>query len=305
MRRRLIPALALVWTAAVAGCDDDTAGPPAPDPDPTRLEADWSKVGSDGHLYLQVNTDGAQHHEVFRVDLATGDTTQVTDIPGPFGVSTFSVSRAGLVVAQAPDLVDELARLTPDGELDPVPSARGSAPDISNRGDIAALRPVGKRAWELMLHDHGTQTWRRLGPGPRARAAWLDPSTLAVFTTRDGRTTWRRLTIGDGRLGPAQDVVPGRYVPADYGVRGNGRPLLLLGGKNEPALLWVPGRPPERLPPVSHRARCLSPDGRRALLTGRGDLAVLSTESGEVDVVGEPGPRILGCAWVEERFGPD
>lgn len=296
--------LVLAWVGAV-GCDDERAAPAPPEPDPVRLEVDWRNVGSVGHLYLQVNTDGAQHYEVVRVDLATGHATQLTDVPGPFGVSTFSVSRAGLVVAQAPHGVDEIALMTSDGHLEPVPQARGSSPDISNRGDVAALRPVGKRSWELMLHERGAATWRRLGPGPMARVAWLDPSTLAVFGTRDGRTTWRAITTEDGRIGPRQEVAPGRYVPADYGVRDNGRPLLLLGDRGEPALLWAPGRPPERLPPASRRASCLSPDGTRALLTGGRDLAVLSIETGEVRSVGDPGRHVLGCAWVAERFGPD
>lgn len=304
MRGALAAALVLVWTG-VAGCDDERAGPAPREPDPVLLEVDWRRVGSDGHLYLQVNTDQAQHYEVVRVDLATGDTAQITDVPGPFGVSTFSVSRAGMVVAQAPDGVDEIALMTDDGRLEPLPRARGSSPDISTRGDVAALRPVGKRSWELMVHERGTRTWRPLGAGPTARAAWLDPSTLAVFSTRGGRTTWRAITTEDGRLGPRHRVARGRYVPADYGARDNGRPLLLLGGRREPALLWQPGHPPERLPPASRRAACLSPDGTQALLTGGSGLAVMTTGTGAVRSVGDPGRRILGCAWVEERFGPD
>lgn len=304
MRGALVAALVLVG-AGVAGCDDEPARPATPEADPVRLAGDWTKVGSDGHLYLQVNTDGARHYEIFRVDLATGDATQVTDVPGPFGVSTFSVSRAGLVAAQAPHGVDEIALMTRHGHLEPVPRARGSSPDISNRGDVVALRPVGKRSWELMLRERDTSAWRRLGAGPTARAAWLGPSTLAVLDTHDGRTTWRAITVEDGRMGPSHAVAPGRYVPADYGVRDNGRPLLLLGDRGEPALLWEPGRPAERLPPAARRAGCLSPDGTQALLTGGRDLAVLSIETGDVRSVGDPGTRVLGCAWVEGRFGPD
>lgn len=305
MRRALLAALALSC-AALAGCEDEPADSPATtESDAVRLEADWSRVGSRGYLYLQVNTDGARHYEIVRVDLAEGVATQITDIPGPFGVSMLSVSRAGLVVAQAPDLVDEIARMADDGDLQTLPSARGSAPDINNAGDVAALRPVSKRSWQLMLHEHGSDSWRRLGPGPMARTAWLDPSTLALFKTRDGRTTWRTLTTVGGRLGPPRMVAEGRYTPADYGARDGDRPLLLLGDKHQPALLWWPDRPPERLPPASSRASCLSPDATSVLLTGGRDLAVLSLDTGEVDAVGTSAARILGCAWAEERFGPE
>lgn len=305
MRRTALAALVVACACVVTGCRGEAERPETTESGPVRIEADWSKLGSRDHLYLQVNTDGAKHYEIVRVDLATGGATQITDIPGPFGVSMFSVSRAGLVVAQAPDFVDEVARLTSDGTLEPLPHARGSAPDINNAGDVAALRPVGKRSWELMLQARGTHTWRGLGPGPLTRSAWLDSSTLALFKSEDGSTVWRTMSTDDGRQSRPREIAVGHYAPADYGVRDNDRPLLLLGGKGEPALLWRPGRRAEQLPPASHRATCLSPDGTQALLTGGKELAVMSIDTGEVRAIAEPGPRVLGCAWVKERFGPE
>lgn len=312
MSRRIVrdAVAAVVMTTAVAGC---SGSPSAPAPGPTgatdrqaaaSLDADWSLLGGEGFVYLQVNTDGEKHYELVRVDAGTGEVDQVTDVPGPFGISMFSVGEAGLVVAEASQLVDHLASVEEDGRLVRLRPSRGSSPMLNERGDVIAFRPTPDGSADMIvLRPRGSHRWRRL-TRPRSdwtTARWLDDDT--VLQLRPGRrTTWWTVDV-DGRASKERFLVRRAYVPEPSASR-PGQPVVLSSPGPAPPLLWRPGRRPTALPPGWSSA-CLSPDGERLLLLGTGRLGLLATDDldGPARVIGTTRTDVLSCGWVEQELG--
>lgn len=266
------------------------------------LDADWDHLGTSGYVYLQVST-GDRHYELFRADLASGKVDQITDLPGPFGISNFSVSPAGLVVADASSLSDEAKWLRSDGSLVPLPGPRVLGPVINERGDVLASI-VNARSEDLAILRHGEQRWTRVQRDVRGWTApvWLGDDAIAMITIGGRRTTWSRFAA-DGRRGRDRLIAPGAYGPG--AVTHHGQPIVMGSVRRGPALLWRPGQRPRTLPPGWGNG-CASPDGSRLLLWSAGRLGVLEVAElgGPVRQIGTSTTRILACGWVEERFGP-
>jgi hypothetical protein len=295
--------LALAFGGCVAQRDDSQSDPAVGSGSSTPFLAEWSALGTEGFVYLQVNT-GGKHYEIFRVELATLAITQITDVPGPFGISQFSVSSAGLVVAEASTLVDRLATVGPDGQLIRLPRAGASGPVINDRGDILAYRPT-RNGDDLVLRRAGSDRWVRLLSDLTAWtvSAWMNDTTVAVFRPQERETSWSRLTL-DGHQSPARRLAAGPLFPSDYGSHPLTWTILQTGAQGR-ARSWTAGHEPTPLPRGWSQG-CVSPDGRSALLLGRNGLGLTRADGAvnAVEVIGESNAEILGCGWVGEKYGP-
>jgi hypothetical protein len=266
------------------------------------VDADWARLGTSGHVYLQVNV-GDKHYELFRADLADGSLHQLTSLPGPFGISNFSVSPGGLVVADASSLSDEAKWLRTDGGLERLPGPRVLGPVVNEQGDVLASI-VTRRSEDLAVLRHGDTRWIRVRRDVTGWTApvWLADDAIAMISIGRKRTTWGRLTVG-GRSGPERLIATGAFGPG--AVTHHGQPIVMESIGRGPAILWIPGRRPRPLPP-RWTSGCVSPDGTRLLLWSARRLGVLDTDhvDGPVREIGTTATRILGCGWVEEKFGP-
>lgn len=83
----------------------------------------------------------------------SGQEAQLTHNPGGFGISSFGASASGIVMADASNGLDRLARLTRKGVVF-LKDGEGSGPEITPRGQICYTVPLsGKHqpSFELML----------------------------------------------------------------------------------------------------------------------------------------------------------
>jgi hypothetical protein len=267
------------------------------------IEADWSRLAGHGYVYFHARTDDEKHYELFRADLASGELAQVTDLSGPFGVSNFSVSRAGLVVADASSLSDEAKWLRPDGSLERLPGPRVLGPSVNDEGDVLASIVTGSTE-SLAILRSDTSHWDRISSDIRGWTVswWGGDDSVILLTIGRRRTTWSRIGV-DGRRGPVRPVAPGTYLPG-YVTRDN-QPVVMAARRGDTGLLWTPGQQPRTLP-SRWEDGCVSPDGARLLLISGGRLAVLDVTdlAGPVDEIGTFTTKILGCGWVEQKFGP-
>ena len=297
-----LASLALVLTGCVAQRDGAEVGRATASAD-VAIDADWSRVGDRGYVYFQANTDGKKHYELFRADLARGQVDQITDLPGPFGISNFSVSRAGLVVADASSLSDEAKWLRPDGSLVRLPGPRVLGPSVNEEGDVLASIITG-RTESLAILRAGASRWRHIERGIRGWtvAWWSGADSVIQLTIGRRRTTWSRIEA-DGRRSPARPIAAGVYFPS--AVTRHRQPVVMAARSGHTGLLWTPGQPPIRLPSGWENG-CVSPDGTRLLLMSRGRFAVLDVADpdGPVHEIGAFSTPILGCGWVDEKFGP-
>ncbi len=292
---------------ALGGCvmqrAEDGGSAPSGPVDRSAIEADWSQLGGDGILYLQVATS-ERRYDLFEVDLATGAGDLLSEVvTGPLGISAFSVSRAGIVVAEASTMTDRLAAIAPDGTMTPIRPFGGQAPLINEDGDIAAYLPVrgGTRDVITLTRSQGGAPVRLTAPTRQwTSVTWLSDTGLALLSTRRARTLWRRLGV-DGRLGREHLVAVGRYVPTgDYATH-YGTPLVLEDEQGGPAILWQPGHRPTRLP-ARWRTGCTSPDGTAVLLLAPDAVGVLDLE-GSPDIRTVQVSGVAGCGWLEGRPG--
>jgi hypothetical protein len=301
-----LAALAGGLALALLGC----SGPRGGEADPsasgkaaaTAIAADWERLGTSGHVYLQVNV-GAKHYELFRADLADGSLHQLTSLAEPFGISNFSVSPGGLVVADASSLSDQAKWLRDDGRLERLPGPRVLGPVVNERGDVLASI-VTRRSEDLAVLRDGDTRWVRVRRDVRGWGApvWLADDAIAMITVGRKRTTWRRLTV-DGRSGPERLIATGAYGPG--AVTHYGQPIVMESIRRGPAILWRPGRRPVELP-SRWTSGCVSPGGTRLLLWSADRLGMLDVDDldGPVHEIGTTATRVLGCGWVEEKFGP-
>lgn len=294
-----------VLPLATGGCsvrqDAESRTGPATTSVEMALDADWHRLAAHGYVYFQANTDGARHYELFRTNLTTGTTDQLTDLPGPFGISNFSVSPSGVVVADASSLIDQAAMLRPDGSLARLPGPRALGPSINEHGDVLATIERGTHD-VLAVLPRGASRWRPIATiSGWTVSRWYDDRTAVLLRIGKDQTTWRKVDVEGTAsrwraLGP--DLHPSSIVTRD------GQPVLLAGAGS--GFLWTPGTGRLRRLPQGWRSGCISPDGKRILLTRRGVLATIDIDdlSGKVREIGTLPGDILGCGWAEEKHGP-
>lgn len=307
VRRTFLTTAIGLASIALGGCHDAhrhqvaprTSAPSAD----VRFTADWHHLGHRGYIYFHASTDNNKHYELFRTDLATGQTDQVTDLPGPFGVSNFSVSSGGLVVADASTLIDQAAWLRPGGTLARLPGPRALGPSINDRGDVLASIEHGS-AEDLAVLRKGTTHWRRIVQGITGWTVswWWDDQTAILLRIGKGRTTWQTIGV-DGSESRRRAVGRGAR-PSSMSTHDH-RPVLMTASGPNQGVLWTPGHKRRRLPRGWHHG-CLSPDGQRILFMRNGVFGTIDVDhlSGAVQEIGSFDAKILGCGWVEEKFGP-
>jgi hypothetical protein len=144
IRTRVVAGLSVLLIAGSAGCSGSRSapqgGPGVPVPAATlhRLPA--------GTFYLLAGWPNVYSANVWEIT-PSGHEIQLTHNPAGFGVSWFSASRAGIVMADASGGADELARLTKRGaQWLPAghtrqPEIGGSAPQIASNGEITYVVP--------------------------------------------------------------------------------------------------------------------------------------------------------------------
>jgi hypothetical protein len=124
---------ALLCTLAIltscTGAGGSAAGAPA------ELPPGAAAVLGSGTLYLDAG-NGAFSTNLWRIDLPSGQATQLTHNPEQDGISNFSASPAGLVMGDAASSVDVLDRLW-DGKAIQIGDGSGDDPVINNAGRIA------------------------------------------------------------------------------------------------------------------------------------------------------------------------
>ena len=237
--------------------------------------------------------------------------TQLTHNPSGHGIDAFAASAAGMVLADAAEGTDRLARWTRHGLSwlrHSVGGAiiRGSSPDIRGNGTIGYVTPPSGSG------THQTRT-SRSGPSPRSPAGPRSSTGSAGrWTARcSGRTARSPSRAGPGRRAAAAERAHLRRRPghdADHrGVRDS-----LPAGLGSPRAALAVAFP-------AHRAELLFGDGRRQplprgwqplawnqagtqlLMQSSTGLGIWSaTSPGQVRTVGiiTPGMQILQAVWL-------
>jgi hypothetical protein len=178
-----------------------------------------------------------------------------------FGVSWFSASRAGIVMADASNGVDELARLTARGaQWLPAGHARqpqihGQAPQIADDGEITYVVPPAN-----------------YGPAHNDNAVWVTPS----FSAR-GRIVYKQADdLGGEGFGPrGQIAVMDR--PYDPPLRGKHAHILIISPSGKVRIVftpfwqlagvtWQPNAIALAITSVTRRTELIFQDGKRGML---------------------------------------
>jgi hypothetical protein len=307
--RRALAVLVSVLAVALSACTtpqgaESTASRSGSSTQPI-VHALWDRLGGTGFVYFQANTDGKKHYELFRVDHATGEETQVTDLPGPFGISNFSVSSSGLVVADASSMIDQAAWVNTDGTLVQLPGPRVLGPSVNDAGDVVASIVAGRRAQLAVLRD-GYERWQRVDAPMKGWTLswWHDDDSLILLRIGRHRTTWRLIDLDGERTRWRPVGGRGIYLRSSMATH-DGQPVMLRSRTADSTLLWAAGRRPRRLP-SGWQQGCMSPDDSRLLLMRDGVLGSIGIHNlrGTVEEIGTYSTDILGCGWVEEKYGP-
>lgn len=260
----------------------------------------WSRLRDGGYLYLLVAT-GPQHGEVERVDLRTGTARRITATPGPFGVSMFSLSPAGLVLAEAPHSISQVDRLTSAGALRRVLPASAANALINQRGDLALWLRAGAHL-ELAVRARATG---RLSPrarvGGRDSAVWR-AGGLVVLRRAHGVTSWREVGPDGRPVTGRAGRLAGEHWTLDAATNVQG-PVLLGSVGSRPGLLWWPGRRVQALAP-GWRPGCVSPQGNAVLVTKGRRIGVIAIARPRVVLpIGHTSSAVVQCGWSERRYG--
>jgi hypothetical protein len=258
-RVRVLAALAGLLLAGLAGCSGAVprSGPGLPIP-----------VGTPHHLpagvfYLLAGWPNAYSANIWEVT-PSGREVQLTHNRVGYGVSWFSASSAGIVMADASNGVDELARLTPHGaEWLPAGHARqpeigGESPQIAGSGEISYVVPPAN-----------------YGPAHNDNAVWVTPSFSAP-----GRIVYQQVDdLGGLGFGPSgQIAVMNR--PYDPPIHGKPAHILIISPSGKVAivytpftelgtLIWQPNAIALAVSAVSGRTELIFGGNRREMLPGR------------------------------------
>src|SRR5579859_7379916 len=140
--RTALAAISALLTAGLLGCSgyapQNGPGPPVPAPTLRRLPA--------GIFYVLAGRPNIYSANIWEIT-RSGQQVQLTHNRVGYGVSWFSASRAGVVMADASNGADELARLTAHGaQWLPAghtrqPEIGGQTPQIADDGEITYIVP--------------------------------------------------------------------------------------------------------------------------------------------------------------------
>ena len=262
MTRRIICVVAACVVAAVltscTGAGGNAAGLRA-----RALPPGAARLLGQGSLYLLAGADPISAN-LWRVDLPSGRSTQLTFNPRQDGVSNFDASPAGLVMGDARTSVDVLDALA-HRKVVQIGDGVGDAPQISASGQVAYeidAAPPYKGEWKyyrIVLRDGITGAprtiYRERRYGSLKLAGWSpDGSDIMIDQGPDsGRYEALLIITPDGRVVRRLSVV--RPSP-DNLVWGSGGP----GGRQRPVPLRAErGAEPVR-PCGVHGARRLGAD---------------------------------------------
>jgi hypothetical protein len=261
IRTRVLAGLLVLLMAGSAGCSGSRSahqgGPGVPVPAATvhRLPA--------GVFYLLAGAPNIYSANVWEIT-PSGHQIQLTHNRAGFGVSWFSASRAGIVMADASGGADELARLTargpqwlPAGHAGQ-PQIGGSAPQITGNGEITYVVPPANH-----------------GPAHNDNAIWVTPSFAAP-----GHIIYKqRSDLGGEAFGPrGQIAVLNR--PGDPPYPGKHAHLLVISPAGPvrtvptpfwslATVIWQPDAAAMAVSSVTNRTELIYP-GRRTRLLPRG-----------------------------------
>jgi hypothetical protein len=247
---------ALLCTLAIltscSGADGSAAGAPA------ALPQGAAAILGSGTLYLDAG-NSAFSTNLWRIDLPSGQATQLTDNPEQDGISNFSASPAGLVMGDAASSVDVLDRLW-HGKAIQIGDGSGNAPVINSAGQVAyELDPPGSGGgvYRILLRDSITASPRTIfretkfedlgifgwSPDGKELLIWESPENNAytkyVAISAGGRVVWQftksgegdvswavaGLSLGNGTFGPGPNEILSLSGKVKYTIPGGWEPF--------------------------------------------------------------------------------
>jgi hypothetical protein len=254
--RTALAAMPALLTAGLVGCSGhaprSVTGLPVPPATLNRLPA--------GVFYMLAGRPNVYSANIWEV-MPSGREVQLTHNRVGFGVSWFSASHIGIVMADASNGADELARLTAHGPqwlpagYASQPEIGGQSPQISDDGTIAYVVSPSNS-----------------GPAHNDNAVWLTPS----FSAR-GRIVYKQSgELGGEGFGPGgQLAVMNRpYFPP---LAGRHAHLLIISPGDKVKIvytqfgslaevIWQPNAIALAVGSVARRTELIYPSGRRQML---------------------------------------
>jgi hypothetical protein len=238
--------IAALLVPALAACSGTAARPPTHGGPVPLAVAHHLPPGT---FYFLAGPD-ATSLNVWQVS-ANGAEEELTHNKADYGISDFGASPAGIVLADAANGVDELARLTSHGSV-LLPGGHVSEPRINATGQIVAVRPPDDPGYPHKFQLDIKASFRAVGKaiyqqrGSLLADQWGPDESLAVIScaTPDGTGRTRLLIIdahGDVRKIPTGLTHLGNLIWGE-------RALLAVDSWNDTAEIIRPGKQPERLP---------------------------------------------------------
>lgn len=254
--RAVLAGLAALFTVGLLGCSGHAprSGPEPPVPPATlkRLPA--------GVFYMLAGRPNMYSANIWEVTSTAGE-VQLTHNRASFGVSWFSASRAGIVMADASNGADELAKLTAHGpQWLPVGHAR--QPEIG--GQAPAIAPDGEITYVVPPANYG--------PAHNYFAVWVTSS----FSER-GRIIYKQPdTVVGESFGP-QDQIAVMNRPYFPPIHGKHAHLLIISPDGKVKVLytpfwslaevvWQPNAIALAVASVAHQTELIYRGGRRQML---------------------------------------
>jgi hypothetical protein len=307
VRRGLLAAAVCACLVAVVSCA--AAGGPSASR-PHALPPGVAGLLGSGTLYLLAGP-GPFSANLWRVQLPSGATRELTFNPPEYGVSNFSASAAGLVMGDARtgvDLVDALRH----GKLVPMEGGVGDDPQINAAGQVAFLissGPPNKGVWaenRVALQRSISAPYRTILASTKyavvAPDSWSpDGQEILISENPENNSFTRMLIVSpDGRVQRTLPILAGD-------------PDNILWGRAGVAIGWTTSSGPNEVISLSGKLAypipsgwvpmCWNPAGTE-LLVGRGSgqhelgLWRLSAPGGVQALGGLRLGGLLQCDWI-------
>ncbi len=255
-KARVATALAALLAAGLVGCSGHApqSGPGLPIPARTKDRL------PEGVFYVLAGWPNPYSANVWEVT-ASGREIQLTHNRVGYGISDFAASRAGIVMSDASNGVDELARLTSHGPQW-LPAGRAHQPEIGGEGP--AITDGGAISYVVPPANYG--------PAHNDFAVWATGS----FTSR-GRIVYKQAdTLGGEGFGPGgQIAVMDR--PSFPPIHGRPAHVLIISPSGKvrtvdtpfaeiDGVVWQPNAVALAVSAVSGTTQLIFSDGQRQLL---------------------------------------